>query len=280
MRPRPTITLIGPGNLGSGMAVALQSAGYRLLEIVYRGAPARARALARRVHARAVTLANAELAADVLWLCVGDSAIASTAVQLARRTNWKGKVVLHASGALSSSLLAPLRARGAAIASLHPMMSFVRGVTPDLRGVTFALEGDARALRLARGIARDLGGRVISIAPRRKPLYHALGAFASPLLVALLAAGERVADAAGIPRDDARRALAPILQQTLRNYLAHGPAGAFSGPMVRGDIAIIRRHLHVLKAVPEARAAYIALARVSLALLPTKKKKALASLLK
>ena len=77
----------------------------------------------------------------------------------------------------------------------------------------------------------------------------------------------------------ARAAIAPILLQTIRNYLAHGPAEAFSGPLVRGDVATVRRHLEVLKSVPEARAAYVALARSALKTLPVKRKRGIQALL-
>ena len=114
--------------------------------------------------------------------------------------------------------------------------------------MTFALEGDAQAVRAARRIARDLGGRAVLIDARRKPMYHAFGAFTSPLIVATIAAAERVARKAGLDRASARAAIAPIFRQTVANYFEHGPAGAFSGPLVRGDVETVRRHLEVLRA--------------------------------
>jgi predicted short-subunit dehydrogenase-like oxidoreductase (DUF2520 family) len=281
MRGKPSITIVGPGSLGSAMARALHAAGYRILEIVHRGRESarRARSLAHDLGASAITLNEARLAADLTWICAGDSAIAAAAAELAKRGNWEGKTAFHSSGALSSRELKPLRDRGATVASIHPMMTFVRQVRPELAGVTFAAEGDARAVRLARRIALDLGGRVVVIHPRHKPMYHAFGAFTSPLVIATLAAAERVAQKAGITEIAARAAIVPILLQTIRNYLAHGPADAFSGPLVRGDVATVRRHLEVLKSVPEARAAYVALARSALKTLPVKRKSEVETLL-
>ncbi len=282
MRAKPTIAIVGPGNLGSAMARALHAAGYVVEEIVHHGGASRKRtaALARSVGARPAAMEKAQLTAEVIWICVSDGAIAACASELAQRGNWRGKIALHASGALSSSELKPLRGRGAAVASLHPMMTFVQGVTPDLRGVTFALEGDARAVRAARRIAGDLGGRAVAIDPRRKPLYHAFGAFTSPLIVAVLAAAERVAKKAGLKERTARAAMGPIVRQTVGNYLARGKAGAFSGPLVRGDVATVKRHLQVLRAAPEAREAYVALAKSALSTLPVKRKREIQKILK
>lgn len=263
------------------MARAVAAAGFRVEEIVHRGGASakRALALAREVGARAVTMREARLSADVIWICAGDSGIAAAAEALAERRNWAGKTALHSSGALSSGELKPLRERGASVASIHPMMTFVRQARPELAGVTFAVEGDAGAVGLARRIARALGGRVVGIETHRKAIYHAFGAFTSPLVIATLAAAERVAQKAGLPRRAARAAIVPILLQTIRNYVASGPAEAFSGPLVRGDVQTVRRHLEVLKSAPEARAAYVALARSALKTLPVKKKREMEGLL-
>ena len=272
---KPTIAIVGPGNLGSAMARALHAAGYRVEEIVHRGGAAgrRARTLARGVRSRAAEFEDAKFSADIVWICVSDGAIGACAGELAERGKWAGKIALHSSGALSSQELKPLKERGAAVGSIHPMMTFVRNARPELRGVTFAIEGDPRAVRVARRVAQDLGGRVVEIAARRKPMYHAFGAFTSPLIVATVAAAERVARKAGLSESSARAAMGPILQQTVSNYLQRGRAGAFSGPLVRGDVETVRRHLEVLRAVPEARQAYVALARSALKTLPVKRKK-------
>ena len=78
---------------------------------------------------------------------------------------------------------------------------------------------------------------------------------------------------------DSRRRMLPIIRQTLRNYEKRGPAGAFSGPIVRGDVETIRTHMKALAKVPAAKDAYAALARVALELLPNRNSKKIASLL-
>jgi predicted short-subunit dehydrogenase-like oxidoreductase (DUF2520 family) len=280
---RPTITLVGPGNLGRVLGLALNAAGYRIEEVVSRGAPEsrkRGRALARQVGARAATYADARLASDIIWLCVSDDAIASTASALARRADWKGKIALHSSGACSSRELAPLGRRGAAVGSLHPMQTFVRASPATLAGVSFALEGDPAAVRIGRRIARDLGGSVFTIRAEAKVLYHAIGSFCSPMIIATLATAERIARAAGIPPAAAKRIMHPILRQTITNYLAKGPAAAFSGPINRSDINTIQKHLEALREVPDARDIYVALACSALRSLPVRDRKAVGNVLR
>jgi predicted short-subunit dehydrogenase-like oxidoreductase (DUF2520 family) len=272
---RPRITIVGAGRLGRALALQLAKAKHSVAEIVHRPLAASkkgASALARRVGARAVPVSAAELDAGVVWLCVPDREIAAWARKLAPRTQWKGKIVFHSSGALSSDELSFLRNLGAVVASVHPFMTFVQDADPSLKGVGFALEGDSAAVRMAESIVRDLGGEAFRIRRDRKPAYHAFGGFVSPLFIALLTTAEQVAREAGIPSAAARRRMLPILRRTLENYEKFGPAAAFTGPIVRGDAAVVSKHLHSLKSIPEARDVYLALARSALRHLPTERR--------
>jgi predicted short-subunit dehydrogenase-like oxidoreductase (DUF2520 family) len=158
-------------------------------------------------------------------------------------------------------------------------MTFVARVVPSLAKVPFALEGDAAAVRVARRIVRGLRGEPFDVRLENKAMYHAWGTVASPMLLSMLVTAERVAEAAGIPRSIARKRMLPIIQQTLANYADRGPAGAFSGPIVRGDAATLEKHLGVLRNVPEAPEVYRALARAALKNLPARNKKELAKAL-
>jgi predicted short-subunit dehydrogenase-like oxidoreductase (DUF2520 family) len=283
MSAKPAITIVGPGNLGSALAISLQQAGYRIREIVWgesRSSAIRARRLARQLRARAVGPEQAHWGVRVVWLCVPDRAIAKVAHILAPLTSWKGKIVLHSSGALGSDELKSLRRLGAATASLHPLMTFIRDSRPSLQQVPFAAEGDRAAIAVARQIVRDLKGEMFLIPRPRKPAYHTWGAFISPLLVTALVTAEQVARAAGISPAAARKRMLPIVVQTLRNYAAHGPARALSGPLVRGDTATVAKHLQVLKKIPQAREVYLALTRSALQNLPARNRRALERVLR
>lgn len=282
MASKPTITIVGAGSLASALAPALASAGYRIDCVLSRDGRAsrrRARALARRVGAKAATL-GAPVSSGLLWLCISDDAIRPCARALSRGRSWKGRVVLHSSGALSSDELAPLRRRGASVASLHPMMTFVPGVRVRMAEVPFAVEGDRAAVRLARRIVRDLKARVFPIAKSNKALYHAFGSFSSPMVIATLVMAERVAAAAGVPARMRRDVMLPIVKKTLSNYLEASAAKAFSGPIARGDVNTIRRHLRALRKVPGAREIYVALALSALRSLPVRNRAAVARILK
>jgi predicted short-subunit dehydrogenase-like oxidoreductase (DUF2520 family) len=275
-----TFTLAGSGNLAQALGPALRSAGYRINSVAFRATPAskmRAASLARRLGAKPVPL-EGEPTSNVIWLCHTDDALPGIAQLLAHQPGWRGRIVLHSSGALTSDVLAPLQRAGAFAASLHPMMTFVPGLSPQLKSVPFAVEGDRLALAAARRIVARLGGEIFAIRKDVKVLYHALGSFSSPLLVATLATAERVGRGAGLTRAQTRKIIGPILQQTLKNYLEHSAAAAFSGPIKRGDLNTVRRHLRELRRVPDASEVYRALVRSALRDLPAKNVRELAKL--
>lgn len=281
MKRKPRMAIVGAGNLGTALAVSLKRAGYCIDAIVARRASKSrnsAKKLARQINAQLLFDLDG-VKADVIWFCVPDAEIARAAASLSVRSQAKGKIALHSSGALTSEELHALREKGAAVASIHPLMTFVRGSRPPLAGVPFAMEGDPKAVRVARQIVQTLGGYPYAIRKTDKPAYHAWGAFTSPLLTSLLATSEQVARLASVKPKDARVRSIPILLQTLANYASFGAPGAFSGPVVRGDVDTIRRHLHALRDLPLARDAYAALVRAALQYLPAKNKHAIKRLL-
>lgn len=282
MPVRPSIAIVGPGNLGSALAVALVRAGFSI-DTIFAHASGRsmsqARALAKRVKSRAAWgLKN--LTADVVWFCVPDSEIAGAARLFSRAGSWKGRIALHSSGALSSDELESLRQKGARVASVHPLMTFVGKSNAALGGVPFTIEGDRAAVRVAGSIVNELGGYAYPIRKQDKAAYHAWATFTSPLLTALLATTQEVAKLAGLRGEDARGRMMPILRQTLANYGEFGAARGFSGPIIRGDVETVKRHLETLLGNRAARQVYVALAGAALQYLPAKNKVALRRLLK
>lgn len=282
---KPSVAIVGAGRLATFLALALHEAGFMVTEIIARDSlrsRRRARALAAKVGARSATADSAVLDATWLWFCVPDREIRPAASLLAAHISRKKsgvRVAFHSSGALLSSELDPLRKAGVAVASLHPLMTFVAGAHPSLTGVPFALEGDAAATRVARRIVHALGAESFSLPGPRKAAYHAWATFTSPLLLAFLVTLEEAALAAGIRPRDARRKSLPIIMQTLANYARLGPARSFSGPLIRGDVDTVAKHLAVLKKHPGALQVYVALAGAALRGLPVKNRPALRRLL-
>ena len=295
----PSVTLIGMGNWGLALALALWDAGVPVREFVVRKKRFSDQKLASAMGANLTTLANAKLDADILWICTPDRVIASVASNVAAhlqklrrrptsalpsgsRSKPKKQVIFHSSGALASTELVALQALGASVASVHPLMTFPRRIISrknkirhngaPLVHVPFAIEGDARAGMVARRLVRAMQGEAFSLRVEDKPLYHAFGAFTSPLLIALLTAATETAMAAGYTAQSARRRMRPIVERTIENFFVDGPYKSFSGPIARGDAATVAHHLEALRAYPRLAAAYRELSSFAVGSLPANDK--------
>jgi predicted short-subunit dehydrogenase-like oxidoreductase (DUF2520 family) len=284
----PSVTLIGCGNWGTALALALKDAGIPLREIIVRKKRAADVRFATVLGVRLNTFPQAMLEANIFWICTPDAAIARVASELAFA--WKHSprktlpIVFHSSGALPSTELVAVKTVGALIASVHPLMTFPRRSNPteekhSLAGVPSAMEGDPHAIRTARKIIRALSGEPFLLDAKSKPLYHAFGAFASPMLVAALAATMETGVIAGLTPQQARRRMRPIVARTVANFFDHGPQQSFSGPIARGDSATVARHLDALHSNPRLRDTYAELARFALDSLPAQNAKQIQRLL-
>lgn len=268
-----TIAIVGAGRLGRTLGRRLRELDWKIGAIVARS-QASARAGVRAIGAgHPHTGATSRvLQAGIVLIATPDAAIYQVASQLARigGEEWHGKVVLHTSGALDERELSPLAKLGAATGSMHPLQTFSGRVSTPLEGVVFAIQGDPRAQRAARRIARTLGGFPVSLRTGAKPAYHAAGTFASPYLLAVIECAIRILMRSGFSRRRAKTALVPLIRQTLANFERFGVREAWTGPIARRDFSTVARHEKALAAWPrEVRDAYAVLARLSARLLAT-----------
>ena len=302
-----SVAVVGAGRLGTALTRALAAAGCEVVAVVARRA-ARARRASALVGTRPLALSAAQLErlpnAELLLLTTPDDALAEVVARLAalvendktparskagarRGTNMRGgsgdpastraaqsrggrAVALHASGALGSEVLAPLRGRGYAVGSLHPLVSVSDAAAGAeiFRGAFYCVEGDAAAVRLARRLVRALGGESFTVATDRKALYHAAAVMTSGHTVALFDTAARLLARCGLTDERAREVLLPLLGSTLENLSALPPARALTGTYARADADTVRKHLSALAgaSADDALAAYVLLAQHSLRL--------------
>jgi predicted short-subunit dehydrogenase-like oxidoreductase (DUF2520 family) len=263
--------LVGAGRLARSLAPALDGAGHRLVAVLARR-PAAARRVARSTpgaHAH-VDPRLAVAGARVVLLAVPDRELRRCAMALAALgdLDWRGRVVLHHAGALGPEPLAPLARRGAAVGVLHPLQ--VLGGSERsaslLAGAHARIEGDPRAVRAARRLARGLGLVPLPLATlddERRAAYHAAASVVANDLVALLSIGVELLERAGLAGE--RRALAalvPLARGALAQLDAGGLAAALTGPAARGDRATLAAHRRALGQLgAEERRVHDALAR-------------------
>jgi predicted short-subunit dehydrogenase-like oxidoreductase (DUF2520 family) len=240
----PLVGIIGPGRAGVGLALAFAQAGYAV-----------------RLHGRRKTAVPKPLEltvgpadeppawiaqAGVLILAVRDDAIRPLAESLARAEAVQAEqVVLHLSGVQGQEALGPLVPSRAALGSLHPLqtISDPERAPERLKGTWAAVEGMPRAVQAAEGLAEELGMRPFRLTSRQKAIYHAGAVFASNYFVVVEAVAQRLLRHAGLSDTEAWQALRPLVEGTFANLTRQEPKEALTGPVARGDVETIRRHL-------------------------------------
>lgn len=259
-----TVAIVGPGRLGQAMGRLLLGAGEPVRLVAARQL-SRARRATRFIGCGvAITLKDRQLAeADIILITTSDAVIGPIARRLAKyRKDWAGQIVLHACGSLPSSVLDPFKERGAAIGSLHPYQtvpSASAGVR-NLPGCYWAVEGDRRAVAVARRWVKALDGKSFTFAPEFRPLYHLSAFLVCPTVVTLMDCSERLLQQAGVPRKVIRPMLAGFVSETVNNFAAWGGRKSLTGPAVRGDWDTLRRHIAQLQRfAPEVIPAYVEL---------------------
>lgn len=264
------IGFIGIGVLGKGLSLALADRGYRVV-----GAQSRSQAaaqwLADRIPGCTVYASAQELsdAAGLIFITTPDSVIEEITVSV----NWRpGQGVVHCYGGASVELLNIAAQQGAVTGAFHPFQTFAGLASPEeavarLSGVTFAVDGEGWLGDYLASVAKDMGGRSVSISSEDRPLYHAAAVFGCGYLVALLKTVVSLWETMGLSSEQAIQALIPLSSATLGNVIQGGLVASATGPAIRGDVLTLRSHLESLfQRAPELVSLYGNLARASIPL--------------
>ena len=246
------ISIIGAGRVGQTMGKLAREAGYEITDVVSRSQRS-ARAAARFIGAgNALQASSARLSpAHLILIATPDDKI-SDAVELvsSNASGFSKAAALHTSGAVASDVLSPLAERGFAIGSCHPLQTFESPARALelMPGSYFCVEGEARAVRAARALVRRIGARYFEIPTEMKSLYHAAAVMASGGVVALISISLEMLKRCGLSDIESKKVLLPLVEGTIANVRAVGPARALTGPVARGDAGTVKRNMNAIAA--------------------------------
>jgi predicted short-subunit dehydrogenase-like oxidoreductase (DUF2520 family) len=243
------VGILGTGRMAKAMGRALRERGSPIVAVAGRSLP-HAEDAARLIggSAQAVSLPALPSLADSVLIAVSDDALREVAELLLAAGATDG-TVLHTSGVYGPEALEALAVGGVSCGALHPLQTLSASETSwqGLLGAAFALSAEGKAALWGQEIVDLLGGRLLRLNRDGKPLYHAAAVLASNYLVALLDAAVELMEAAGVPREEALPALAPLVRRSVENCLTEGPEKALTGPIDRGDEATVRLHLEAFR---------------------------------
>ena len=247
------IGFIGAGRLGSALALAMDRAGLRVAAVAS-ASPASAQRIADRLtRCEAMSAQQVAERCDLVFITTPDAAIEPAAGALTWRS---GIGVVHCSGATDvDDALAHAAAAGAAVGGFHPMQTFA---DPDaaartLAGCTVTIEARDAALdaRLS-AIAERLGCAVNRLPAGMRARYHAAAGYGSQFVNVLLAEAARVWASWGANEAETVHALLPLVRGTLAAIESAGIARGMPGPVSRGDVDTVAKHVDALTELDDA----------------------------
>lgn len=262
------IGIVGAGRAGGALGRALHAAGYPIAAVWSRTAE-RARTLARDVGARSLaTPADVAVASDLTLLAIIDTQITPVSVAIARAApHTAPTMVVHLSGANGAALLQPLADAGYMNGAFHPLQTFADDRSPIMLGTAFAIEAPEPLQTTLEQIAQALGGVPLRLAAADRALYHAAATITANYTIALMAQAAALLERCGLDAQASLAALLPLLGGTVANLARLGLPTALTGPITRGDVDTIARHLAALAdRAPEILPVYVALAQAALPL--------------
>ncbi len=248
--------IIGFGKLGSSLGRFLLNAGSRSL-LVVDSQPYQT--LFGNVVERDKyfnMLSEATVAdASFIFICTSDDHIPSVAKQLSSY-ELKNKYIVHTSGAVDVQPLVFLREQGAKVGSFHPLQTFNEMFLSAERwhSVFCTFQGDGSVLRDLRKIFDKVNTQIIAVTGAQKQAVHLAATITANFQAALFSWATEIIGQSGLEDFPVGKMLGPLVRQVTENVIEKPLPAILSGPLQRGDLQTIRRHVQYLRQSKDAMA--------------------------
>ena len=242
-----TITVIGSGAVGGALIHFIKNSSYSLRSIWNRAGGIVFQEDGSEVMIASSLPVSKNQIGDLVILAVPDDAISTVTSKLSKKDfPWETKSVIHCSGNLSSDVLLPLDECGCSTASMHPIQTFKRGDKSDrFRNIFISLEGDSDLIETLTLLVRKMDAKELILTPQQKSSLHIAAVLSSNYVVALMHQAKVILENAGV--SDGIELLEPLIRQTIQNIFDKGTVEALTGPISRGDVKSVNKHVKELR---------------------------------
>ena len=250
---QPVVVLLGAGRVATHLAPALIGAGYRIAQIYSRTMEA-ARTLAEPLGvAYTDDIDGISPDAHIYIVSVADEALPSVASALCAKSQQlrANSLLIHTAGSVSMDVWRDAGAERYGI--LYPLQTFSKERKVDMREVSLFVEAsDEETLCITEQLAQSLSQKVYRADSAKRAQLHTAAVFACNFANAMYGAAARVLEGSDIPFS----VLLPLIDETAAKVHALTPREAQTGPAVRGDNAVMQRHIAALAGAPELQELY------------------------
>jgi len=247
---KPNIVIIGAGRIAFSFLNGLIKARFNVQSIFSKNINS-AKQLAGKfgISHYSNDISQVKKDADLFLLTVPDNQILEIVNEIEKlNINFSDSLFVHFSGALSSSVLDTLKNKKADTASFHIMQSFPTKDFIPLENLTAAIETDSKEAEIFLfSLAEKLKMNPFKLFKEDKVNYHLAGVYSSNFFVGNLLGAENILEDNKTEYPDFRKLILPIVSTTLNNIKSKGPGNSLSGPIQRGELEVIKKHIEKLK---------------------------------
>lgn len=240
------IAVIGAGKLAFSLTPALIKSGYKI-DYVVSNKLSSAKLLAEKfsIHQYSNSLKKIPNTVNVFFLTVPDGQIKKTADKLSKiKNSFSDSICIHFSGVENVSALNSLKKKGCATGSLHIIRPFPSKNIVDIKNSPASIETDNLLVeKFLIELCKKLKLKPHFINSDEKVFHHLAAVHSSNFLVGnLFNAFSLINSESNFSKDILRK----TTQSALDNVFKFSPAKALSGPIDRGDIYTIKKHIEEL----------------------------------
>lgn len=233
-----SIVAVGAGNIAHHLIPALSGVPCNILQ-VYSRKILNASKLAHKVNAEAVNeLSKLRTDAELYLVMVPDDDIQDVVQALPKLD--KKQYIAHTSGAQAIKIL---NKNGPNYGSFYALQTFRKNKYTDIASTPFLIDGsNPSTIRFLRSLARRLSSVVKSCTDRDRLNYHIAAVFMNNFINHLSCISKEFLGENNLDP----KVILPIAESTFEKILKENPCDIQTGPAIRNDIKLQRKHLKLL----------------------------------
>jgi len=240
------VVMLGSGNVATHLCGALINAGHRVKQIYSRNIKM-AKELANKYETIAINdLSLLNTKADLYIIAITDKAIGD----LISKIDFANKKVVHTAGSVPLSIF-PKNIEKHGV--FYPFQTFSKKKEVQFSDIPICIEANETGFEeFLCNLAKELSSNVLKISSEQRKIIHLSGVFACNFVNHLYhVAGDILAK-----NNIDEKILKPLIKETSDKIMNLPPLLAQTGPAIRNDTEIIKKHLDLLSSSPEYQQIY------------------------
>ena len=245
-RKRKSVVFIGAGNLASHLSNAFFIAGHNLLQVFSRTKES-AKQLADHLNtAWTNDTAKILVGADVYIIALSDNCLS----EFVGTIDFGNSLVVHTAGSIGIKVF---MGRAKNYGAFYPLQTFSKLRQIDFKNIPICIEANNSGNEIIlKNLAADISDHVIKINSDQRQYLHLAAVIACNFSNHMYSLSSIILEQKNLPF----RLLKSLIRETAMKASDYHPVEAQTGPAVRNDQNVIKKHLDLLSFSPEIQHLY------------------------